>query len=75
MRYEMIREILNKCPNNQMRDVFVEDVETDDPRAFLENYLIGKNPEIDETKCADGSYVFNVVVSNLMQKFTFSPDE
>jgi len=75
MRYEMIREILNKCTNNQMRDVFVEEVETDDPKAWLENYLAGKNPQIEETKCKDGSIIYNVMIANLMQKFTFSPDE
>ena len=25
--YEVIWEIFNKCPNNQMRDVFVDEIE------------------------------------------------
>ena len=29
--YEVIWEIFNKCPRNQMRDVFVEELELDDP--------------------------------------------
>ena len=29
--YEVIWEIFNKCPRNQMRDVFVEEVEIADP--------------------------------------------
>ena len=28
--YETIWEIFNKCPNNQMRDVFIDEIETDD---------------------------------------------
>ena len=29
--YELIWEIFNKCPRNQMRDVFVEELELEDP--------------------------------------------
>ena len=29
--YEVVREIQNECANNQMRDVFFDEVETDDP--------------------------------------------
>ena len=32
--YEVIWEIFNKCPRNQMRDVFVEEVEIADPEAY-----------------------------------------
>ena len=28
--YELVREIQNLCRNNQMRDIFFEEVETDD---------------------------------------------
>ncbi len=28
--YEVIWEIFNKCPNNQMRDVFVDEIVIDD---------------------------------------------
>lgn len=34
--YEVIWEIFNKCPRNQMRDVFVEEVEIADPEAICE---------------------------------------
>ena len=33
--YEMVREIKNLCPNNQMRDIFFEEVETDDPETYV----------------------------------------
>ena len=35
MEYEMVREIKNLCPNNQMRDIFFDEVETDDPVAYV----------------------------------------
>ena len=74
MRWEMIREIFNECANNQMRDVFVEDVVTDSPRSWLENYLAGKEVSIEETVCADGTIVFDVMIANLKQRFSFSPE-
>ena len=33
--YELIWEIFNKCPRNQMRDVFVEELELEDPEEYL----------------------------------------
>ena len=29
--YELVREIQNSCSGNQMRDVFFDEIETDDP--------------------------------------------
>ena len=29
--YETVWEIFNECANNQMRDVFFDEIETDDP--------------------------------------------
>ena len=35
MIYEVIREIKNECGNNQMRDVFFDEVEMDDPDVWI----------------------------------------
>lgn len=35
MWYEVICEIKNSCRNNQMRDVFFEEIETDDPDIWI----------------------------------------
>ena len=37
--YELVYEIKNLCRNNQMRDVFFEEVECDDPEAYLRGRL------------------------------------
>lgn len=42
--YEVIWEIFNKCPRNQMRDVFVEEVEIEDPEAYIRS-------KFQETMC------------------------
>ena len=47
MRYELIREIFNLCSNNQMRDVFVSEVETSDPEAVARTYCRGKDVTMD----------------------------
>ena len=40
--YEVIWEIFNKCPRNQMRDVFVEEVEIEDPEEIYKKEIPGK---------------------------------
>lgn len=40
--YEVIWEIFNKCPRNQMRDVFVEEVEIADPEAYVKQKFQGR---------------------------------
>ena len=37
--YELVREIPNLCRNNQMRDIFFEEVETEDPVAYVRRLL------------------------------------
>ena len=35
MIYEVIKEIKNECANNQMRDVFFDEVEISDPEVWI----------------------------------------
>ena len=55
VEYEMVREIQNMCPNNQMRDIFFEEVETDDPEAYVRQILKGRavqvNAQQGEQRC------------------------
>ena len=48
--YELVYEIKNLCRNNQMRDVFFEDVECDDPEEYLRGRLKGKTVEFSTEK-------------------------
>ena len=74
MRYEMIREIFNRCSDNQMRDVFVQTVETDDPEQYLKDLLAGKDVKLEKTEFADGSVVFDADIAGLRQRFSFTED-
>ena len=71
MEYELVHEILNHCPNNQMRDVFIEEVETDDPVALVQTRLHGKVDELTVEHRADGVTVF-AVCDGLRHVFTFT---
>ena len=75
MKYEMIREIFNSCSNNQMRDVFVFDVETDDPEEILKDYINTQEDIKDKTILPDGTVIFDVVRSGLRQRYSFTPDD
>ena len=71
--YELVREIPNLCPNNQMRDVFFDEVETDDPVAYVREFLKGKSVEISVDEKANGAVTVYAVCDGLQQKFVFTP--
>ena len=71
--YELVREIQNLCRNNQMRDVFFEEVETDDPVAFVRELLVGKTVELTWDSRADGGITVYASCDGLNQKFIFTP--
>ena len=73
MRYELIREIFNKCSGNQMRDVFVSTVETEDTEAYLRSVLVGNDIHIERTETRDG-VIYDVVTDGLPQRFSFTED-
>ena len=71
--YELVREIPNLCPNNQMRDVFFSEVETDDPVEYVRSFLKDSQAEITADQKADGTVTVYAVADGLTQKFIFTP--
>lgn len=71
--YELVHEIKNLCRNNQMRDVFFEEVECDDPERYLRTRLKGKDMELTVEPGAEGAVTIHAVVDGLIQKFVFTP--
>ena len=71
--YEMVREIKNLCPNNQMRDIFFDEVETDDPVSYVKQFLKGKAVSVSEERGANGVVTVYADCDGLMQKFIFTP--
>ena len=73
MEYEMVREIKNLCPNNQMRDIFFDEVETDDPVGYVRAFLKGKAVDVSEEKGSGGTVTVYATCDGLIQKFVFTP--
>lgn len=71
--YELVREIPNLCPNNQMRDVFFDEVETEDPVEYVRSFLKDSQAEITVDRKPDGSVTVFAVADGLTQKFIFTP--
>lgn len=75
MTYELIREIFNLCRNNQMRDVFVSEVTTQDTDAIAKSYCTGSDCTMEKTVGADGVIVYELTVDGLRQRLSFTPEE
>ena len=71
--YELVHEIKNLCRNNQMRDVFFEEIECEDPVEYLRGRLAGKAVELTAEERPDGAVTVHAVVDGLIQKFVFTP--
>ena len=71
--YEMVREIKNSCPNNQMRDIFFDEVETEDPVSYVEQFLKGKASSITAEPGENGVVTVWADCDGMIQKFIFTP--
>lgn len=71
--YELVREIPNLCPNNQMRDIFFSEIETDDPLTYVRGFLKDAQAELSVDRKSDGTVTVYAVADGLTQKFIFTP--
>ena len=71
--YELVREIKNLCRNNQMRDVFFEEIACESPEIYVRELLKGKSLELSTEPGPDGQVTIHATVDGLMQKFVFTP--
>ncbi|MDR2630177.1 MAG: hypothetical protein LBC60_04570 [Spirochaetaceae bacterium] len=74
MRYEMIREIFNACGGNQMRDVYIREIETGDVDATVKEFLSGKEVSCKKEIRPDGCLIFDIESDGLVQRLSFTPD-
>ena len=70
--YELVREIQNLCANNQMRDVFFEEIETDDPVAYVRELVKGKTVNLSVDRKQNGDLTVFVESARMTQKFVFT---
>ncbi len=71
--YELVREIPNLCRNNQMRDIFFSEIETDDPLDYVRAFLKDTQAELSLDRKPDGTVTIYAVADGLTQKFMFTP--
>lgn len=71
--YELVHEIQNLCPNNQMRDIFFQEVETDNPENYVRSKLKGKTVTVTTDRREDGTVTVYASSDGLTQKFIFTP--
>jgi len=71
--YEFTREIFNSCSNNQMRDVFFEELELDEDgiEAVIKSHLTGGEVQCNRYVDEDGIITADIEVDGLRQKLTF----
>lgn len=70
--YEMVREIQNLCPNNQMRDIFFEEITCDDPESYLRHRLAGKKLELTVQQGENGAWTIHALVDGMMEQYVFT---
>ncbi|MCD7736272.1 MAG: hypothetical protein LUI07_04810 [Lachnospiraceae bacterium] len=70
--YETVWEIFNKCPNNQMRDVFIDEIEIDDIEAYLRSKFSGRDVSWERTVRADGTIVYDIAASGIRERYSFT---
>lgn len=73
--YEVFHEIFNQCAGNQMRDVFLEEIEI--PEGAFEEYIRSRHKEkdliLEREELADGEAVrYTVYTAEIKQRYTFS---
>ena len=73
--YELVHEIQNLCRNNQMRDVFFEEITCDDPERYVRGLLKGKDISLSLDSHPGGTLTIHTVTDGLMEKFVFTKIE
>ena len=79
--YELIWEIFNKCPRNQMRDGKIwilcensskEQGWLEDPEEYIRNKFKGKEVSYEKTVLEDGTIIFDITTSQIKQRCSFT---
>ena len=70
--YETAWEIFNQCANNQMRDVFFDEIEIEDPEQFIQQKFKGQSLTYEREVLADGTVIFYINASGIRQKYSFT---
>lgn len=70
--YETVWEIFNQCANNQMRDVFIDELEIEDIEEFLKQKFKGKDVKYEKTVLPDGTIIYDIVDAGIHERYSFT---
>lgn len=70
--FELVHEIQNLCRNNQMRDVFFEEVTCEDPESYVRSLLKGKDIQLSVNVIGPDSVTIHTSADGMMEKFVFT---
>ena len=70
--YEVVWEIFNLCSNNQMRDVFIEEVQIADIEKYVQNKFAGKDVTYEVSELENGTIVYDIMTSDIKQRMSFT---
>ena len=70
--YETVWEIFNQCANNQMRDVFFDEIETDDTDAYVKNKFKDRQITFEKTVLENGTIVYDINASGMKERLSFT---
>ena len=70
--YEIVHEIFNECANNQMRDVFFEEAEVEDPETYVRARHKDKELHLEKEVREDGTIVVDIESAGLKQRYSFT---
>jgi hypothetical protein len=73
-KYEMIREIFNSCSGNQMRDVAISIVETDDVEECVREFIDDPDATVERRVEPNGTIIYDIVKFGLRQRYGFSEE-
>ena len=70
--YEVVWEIFNLCSNNQMRDVFIEEVRIGDIEAYVQDKFVGKEVSYEKSVLDNGTVIYDIMTSGIRQRMSFT---
>ena len=70
--YEVVHEIFNSCSNNQMRDVYIEELEIEDLETYIRTKHKDKELKIEREDLEDGTVIYHLNTSGMLQRYTFT---
>ena len=70
--YEVVWEIFNECANNQMRDIFIEQIETEDTDAWIRSKVKDQELTWEKQELEDGTLVYDVDATGTKERFSFT---